>query len=135
MGTVIKQSDLSPKHWLVRFHKYGKIFYCKESVLFFGIDEKPFYHVEGTCCLEAKEKLFENFFIEMYLNGTILECTFDKFHIPNDTDSDKNIVLKSNNTASENRHWAKILSSIVQVKARHELINIKFYLIEVIKMC
>ena len=58
-------------------------------------------NVEGTC-LNDKEKFFEKYFEEMYLIGTILKSTFDKIHIPNDTGSNDNIVLKSNNIASEN---------------------------------
>ena len=60
--------------------------------------------MEGTC-LNDKEEWFERYFKEMYLTGTILESTFDQqYNVPYDTDSNNNIVLKTNNIVSESRH-------------------------------
>ena len=80
--------------------------------------------IAGTC-LDDREKLLEDYFEEMYLTGTIKESTFDRNNVPLDKDSNDNVVLKSNNISSENRHRAKILSSEVQVKERRQLVNDK----------
>ena len=61
----------------------------------------------------------------MYLSGTILESSFNWNNVPNDTNSNDNVILKSNNIASENWHQAKILSSTVQIYERRPLINSK----------
>ena len=74
-------------------------------------------------CLSNKKKLMENFFEEMYMTGTILESTFDRFKIPKDTDSSNKVVEKTNDISIENRHRAKILSSKVQINERRKLVN------------
>ena len=76
-------------------------------------------------CLVDKDQLFEHYFEEMYLTGTIQEASFDRNNVPFDKDSNENIVLKSNNISSENRHRAKVLSSSVQMIERRKLVNEK----------
>ena len=76
-------------------------------------------------CLNDREELLEKYFEEMYFNGTILESTFDTNKVPQDTDSNDNIILKTNNIASKNQHQAKILSSGKQIEERQRLVNDK----------
>ena len=40
-GTILKQSELSSKHFLVRFHNKKKDLYCSETVIFPGEDPSP----------------------------------------------------------------------------------------------
>ena len=74
-------------------------------------------------CLSNGKELVEKFFEEMYMNGTIMELSFDAMKIPKDKDSKNNVVLKTNDIASENRHQAKILYSKVQINERRKLVN------------
>ena len=77
----------------------------------------------SECCLNDRDKLLDNYFEEMYLNGTIMEKTFDDSYVPVDKDSNDNAVLKSNSISTENRHRAKVLSSDVQINERRKLVN------------
>ena len=67
----------------------------------------------------------ENFFEEMYFTGIIKEDTFDHFDIPMDVDSKGNPVSRTNDISRENRHQAKILTSVVQKMERRKLVNEK----------
>ena len=61
----------------------------------------------------------------MYLNGTIKETTFDQYNILVDADSKGTVVIKTNDISRENRHWAKILMSAVQIREQHLLVSTK----------
>ena len=80
--------------------------------------------VEDTI-LNDRTKLMDLFFEEMFLTRAILESTFDYHKIPMDTDSKGNVIVRNNEMSLENHHWAKILSSNVQIQERRKLVNSK----------
>ena len=52
--------------------------------------------------MEDKEKMLDIYFREMYLNGTILESTFDNNDIPVDCNSKGNDIPKNNDARCMN---------------------------------
>ena len=76
-------------------------------------------------CLADRNNFIERYFEELYFTVTILESAFDRYNVPEDTDSSSNVVTKSNNIASENQHQDKILTSEQQIKEKRNLVNDK----------
>ena len=78
----------------------------------------------ANTCLADRKKLIRTYFREMYVNGEILETTFDSTGIPKDRDSRGAVIERHNEIQLENRHRAKILSSNHQIRKRRHLIDV-----------
>ena len=76
-------------------------------------------------CLADRPKLMNDFFEVMQTDGYIPESFFSTKEIPVDRNSKNEIVERSDDISSENRHRAKILTSSTQRKARRRLIDQK----------
>ena len=59
------------------------------------------------------------------MKGTTKESSFLSNDIPVNVDSKKNPVIRTNDISRENRHSAKILASVVQIRERRKLVNMK----------
>ena len=81
-------------------------------------------NIQGTC-LEDGEKLLNSFFDEIHTNGQISEMSYDINGVPHDRDLKGNIIKRPNEIQLENRHWAKILSSNMQIRERRHFLDKK----------
>ena len=77
----------------------------------------------ANTCLEDRGKQIRMFFREMYVNGEILETTFNEAGIPKDRDSRGAVMERHNHIQLENRRRVKILSSKHQIRKRRHLID------------
>ena len=59
------------------------------------------------------------------MKGTTKESSFLSNDIPVNVDSKKNPVIRTNDISRENRYSAKILASVVQIRERRKLVNMK----------
>ena len=75
--------------------------------------------------LNERDKLFDLFYKEAYVNGIIKENCFDRYSVPNDQQSANDTFTRDIGVALENRQQAKTLSNNVQIQERKDLITQK----------
>lgn len=78
-------------------------------------------HIDGEI-LNDKDKLFDFFYKEMYVNGIVKESSFDTYNIPMDKKSTNDVLSRDVGVSLENRQRAKIISNDVQIQERKDLL-------------
>ena len=90
-------------------------------------------NIESTC-LKKKEELIESLCEEAYMNGIVIESTFDALNVPKDRNTTGDVVDRDVGIRQENRQRAKHLTNNSQIRERlkvlHEIKLSRFHKIQ-----